>query len=252
LTEQDIRELRAPLLRVLIQAVHVDQVQSWVLLSAEEVQRYLKSVEDERTNIFKEISRMDSQDRVAAEASRISSPHIGEGGRQFTFTELSNPPAITSQYSPSARPSEQSGIRCNCGSHLAAVSTGSSPVEISCSSCVHITCEAAVKKTMVSKRPIVKHQPVGIEAGCEVNTYEVDNSMDIRLSRNQLSQLTTDDMTPDLMDIPNLLRSSPSTDHTHSEDSHGTHRTAINRINTNISLAEKSSVLTRQLINRNV
>ncbi|VDN99729.1 unnamed protein product [Rodentolepis nana] len=93
----------------------------------------------------------------------------------------------------------------------------------------NVTCEAAIKPTMVSKRLIVKLQPVGIEAGCEVSTYEVDNSMDTRLSRNQLSQLTTDDMTPDLMDTPNLLRSSPSTEHTHSEDSHGRHRTAINR-----------------------
>ncbi|VDO08421.1 unnamed protein product [Rodentolepis nana] len=73
-------------------------------------------------------------DRVAAEASRITSAHTGEGGRQFTFTELSNPPAITSQYSPSAKPSEQSGIRCHCGRHFAAVSASSSPVEISCSS----------------------------------------------------------------------------------------------------------------------
>ncbi|VDO11979.1 unnamed protein product [Rodentolepis nana] len=55
----DIRTLRAPLRRVLNQAVHVDQVQSRVLMRAEEVQRYLKSVEDERQNIFKEISRMD-------------------------------------------------------------------------------------------------------------------------------------------------------------------------------------------------
>ncbi|VDO16050.1 unnamed protein product, partial [Rodentolepis nana] len=59
LTEQDIRALRAPLRRVLNQAVHVDQVQSRVSMSAEEVQRYLKSVEDERQNIFKEISRME-------------------------------------------------------------------------------------------------------------------------------------------------------------------------------------------------
>ncbi|VDO08520.1 unnamed protein product [Rodentolepis nana] len=65
-------------------------------------------------------STFSSQDRVAAEASRITSAHIGEGGRQFTFTELSNPPIITSQYSPSARPLEQSGIRCNCGRHFAA------------------------------------------------------------------------------------------------------------------------------------
>ncbi|VDO09075.1 unnamed protein product [Rodentolepis nana] len=43
---------------------------------------------------------LSSQDRVAAEASRITSAHIGEGGRQSSF--------------------EQSGIRCNCGRHLAA------------------------------------------------------------------------------------------------------------------------------------
>ncbi|VDN98847.1 unnamed protein product [Rodentolepis nana] len=86
-------------------------------------------------NITTTNNTFSSQDRVAAEASRITSAHIGEGGRQFTFTELRNPPAITSQYSPSARPLEQSGIRCNCGRHLAAVSAGSSWVEISCSYC---------------------------------------------------------------------------------------------------------------------
>ncbi|VDO02913.1 unnamed protein product [Rodentolepis nana] len=76
-----------------------------------------------------------SQDRVAAKASRITSAHAGGGGRLFSFTELINPPAITSQYSLSARPLEQSGVRCKCGRHLAAVSAGSSPVEISCSYC---------------------------------------------------------------------------------------------------------------------
>ncbi|VDN98895.1 unnamed protein product [Rodentolepis nana] len=90
----------------------------------------------------------------------------------------------------------------------------------------NVTCEAAIKPTMVSKRLTANIQPVGIEAGCQVSTYEVDYSMDTRLSRNQLSQLTTDDMTSDLMDTPNLLRRSTSKKRTHSEDSHGRPRTA--------------------------
>ncbi|VDN98245.1 unnamed protein product [Rodentolepis nana] len=174
-----------------------------------------------------------SQDLAAAEASRITSAHTGNGGRQFTFTGLNNSPAISSQYSPSARAFEQLGIRCNCGLHLAAVSAVSSPVEISCSSCArrnfeilrelgkesvftcdcgreyggismlpikltclswrpvvpvvvdaisihsrvyescHITCEAAIKPTMVSKRLTANIQPDGIEAGCEASTYKV-------------------------------------------------------------------------------
>nr|CDS27125.1 hypothetical protein HmN_000723300 [Hymenolepis microstoma] len=58
----------------------------------------------------------------------------------------------------------------------------------------HVTCETAIKPAMVFKRLTVKLQPVGIDVGCQVRTYEVDYSMNTRLSRNQHSQLTTDDM----------------------------------------------------------
>ena len=59
LTESDIRALHGPLRRVKNQATHVDQIQARVSMSAEEVQRYLKSVEDERMHIFNEIARME-------------------------------------------------------------------------------------------------------------------------------------------------------------------------------------------------
>ncbi|VDO02934.1 unnamed protein product, partial [Rodentolepis nana] len=128
----------------------------------------------------------------------ITSAHTGEGGRQFAFTEISNPSAISSQYSPSARAFEQSDIRCNCGLHLAAACAGSPPVKISCISCArknfeivrelgknqyslvivddsmvvsacfpsnrvyescHIICDAAIKPTMVPKRLTANIQP---------------------------------------------------------------------------------------------
>ncbi|VDO01846.1 unnamed protein product [Rodentolepis nana] len=84
-------------------------------------------------NITTTFNTFSSQDLAAA--SRITSAYTGEGGRQFAFTEISNPSAISSQYSPSARAFEQSGIRCNCGLHLAAVCAGIPPVKISCISC---------------------------------------------------------------------------------------------------------------------
>lgn len=59
LTEADIRALHAPLRRVLNQTTHVDQIQARVSMSADEVQRYLKSVEDERQHIFNEITKME-------------------------------------------------------------------------------------------------------------------------------------------------------------------------------------------------
>lgn len=59
LTESDIRTLHGALRRVLNQVTQVDQMQARVSMSADEVQRYLKSVEDERRHIFNEIARME-------------------------------------------------------------------------------------------------------------------------------------------------------------------------------------------------
>ncbi|KAM7541808.1 hypothetical protein Aperf_G00000014224 [Anoplocephala perfoliata] len=59
LTASDIRVLHEPLRRILNQTAHADQVQARVSMSAEDVQKYLKSVEDERLHIFNEISRME-------------------------------------------------------------------------------------------------------------------------------------------------------------------------------------------------
>ncbi|VDM18789.1 unnamed protein product [Hydatigera taeniaeformis] len=59
LTESDIRALHTPLRLLLNQMAHVDQVQARVSMTADEVQRYLKSVEDERQHIYNEIARME-------------------------------------------------------------------------------------------------------------------------------------------------------------------------------------------------
>nr|CDS27128.2 hypothetical protein HmN_000723600 [Hymenolepis microstoma] len=45
--------------RVLNQAVHVEQAQSRISMSAEKVERYLKFIEDERQKISNKISRME-------------------------------------------------------------------------------------------------------------------------------------------------------------------------------------------------
>ncbi|KAL5107558.1 hypothetical protein TcWFU_003537 [Taenia crassiceps] len=59
LTESDIRVLHTPLRLVLNQVAHVDQLQARVTMTADEVQRYLKSVENERLHIYNEIVRME-------------------------------------------------------------------------------------------------------------------------------------------------------------------------------------------------
>ncbi|VDD75772.1 unnamed protein product [Mesocestoides corti] len=59
LTEGDIRAIHAPLRKIIDQANQVDRIQARVSMNAEEVQRYLKSVEDERQHIFNEIARME-------------------------------------------------------------------------------------------------------------------------------------------------------------------------------------------------
>lgn len=59
LTESDIRDLHTPLRLLLNQVTHMDQVQARVTMTADEVQRYLKSVEDERQHIYNEIARME-------------------------------------------------------------------------------------------------------------------------------------------------------------------------------------------------
>nr|CUU99164.1 hypothetical transcript [Hymenolepis microstoma] len=51
-----------------------------------------------------------SQDEVVTQASKQNSVHTDESGRQFTSTELTNPPVITSQYASSTQSFEQSGI----------------------------------------------------------------------------------------------------------------------------------------------
>ncbi|KAH9280998.1 hypothetical protein ECG_06496 [Echinococcus granulosus] len=59
LTESDIRVLHTPLRLILNHAARMDQVQARVTMTADEVQRYLKSVEDERQHILNEITRME-------------------------------------------------------------------------------------------------------------------------------------------------------------------------------------------------
>nr|CDS31384.2 microtubule actin cross linking factor 1 [Hymenolepis microstoma] len=219
----------------------------------------------------------------------MESGTIGESGRVNSRFSTNKPMRqMAASYNTYASQDGQSGIRCSCGRHLAALTACSQPVETSCSACgrrnvevvgglegmtiftcdcgrqyasgdisklpitlpcsscgsvdtvvvdmissqtrgyesYHVTCEAAIKPAMVSKRLTVKIQPVGIDVGCQVGTYEMDCSVDTRLSRNQLSQLTTHDMTSELMNTPNLLRRTPSKKRTHSEESHGRHRTA--------------------------
>lgn len=51
--------MHSPLLRLIDQAEQVDRVQSRVSMNAEEVQMYLKSVENERQRIFKEVAMME-------------------------------------------------------------------------------------------------------------------------------------------------------------------------------------------------
>nr|CDS34239.1 kelch protein 18 [Hymenolepis microstoma] len=139
------------------------------------------------------------------------------------------------------------GNRCNFGHPLAALTAYSKPpITLSCSSCGsvgtavldtipnhtrlyeshHVTCEAAIKPTMVSKRLTASIQPLRIDVSWQVRTYKVEYSMDAKLSRNQLSQLTAHDMTSELMNTPNLLRRMPSKKRTHSRESHRRSRTS--------------------------
>lgn len=134
---------------------------------------------------------------------------------------------------------------CDCGKQYASGDISKLPITLSCSLCgsrgtvvinsisspsqvyesYHVTCEAAIKPDMVSKRLTVNIRPIGIDADCQVNTYEQDYSVGTRLPRNQFSYMTTDDMASELMETPNLIRRAHSKKRTHSEESHEGHRT---------------------------
>ncbi|KAM3179131.1 hypothetical protein ACTXT7_001178 [Hymenolepis weldensis] len=133
---------------------------------------------------------------------------------------------------------------CDCGIQYASGDISKLPITLSCSLCgssgtvvinsisspgqvyesYHVTCEAGIKPDMVSKRLTVNIRPIGIDADCQVNTYEQDYSVGTRIPRNQFSYMTPDDMASDLMEPPNLIRRAHSKKRTHSEESHERHR----------------------------
>ncbi|KAL5968054.1 hypothetical protein TSMEX_004201, partial [Taenia solium] len=120
LTESDIRVLHTPLTLLLNQVAHVDKVQARVTMTAEEVQRYLKSVEDERQHIYNEIARMEqlqkeNESQLKSLADRMvdwkskrkaydrairdyTSEPIDDILKHFPSTRLAKPNAIENDY----------------------------------------------------------------------------------------------------------------------------------------------------------